>query len=291
MDTFPSSLVGKTVAVGAALATAGLFTLVPAHAGPGDSDGDGIPNRWERSHGLNPNRAADALTDLDKDGLRNLGEFRHGGTLRDEDTDDDGHDDGDEVRDGRTSTDIDEADTDEDGTLDGDEDANRDGEDNEDEDDAAETCRADDDDDDSDHVDDEDENELDLKEGDSDSDDDGTLDGDEDADEDGEANEDMDDALEDSCERNGGEDLGDVLGTIAGFDSATGTLTIDSRAVGTVWFKVTADTEIEVDGSDEDGSTADLVPGTLVAEVDVDDETGALEEIELYVPGMDPDEI
>ena len=137
----------RAVAVGAALATAGLMSFVPvAHAALGDADGDGIPNRWERRHGLDPNDASDARADVDKDGLRNLGEYRRGARLRDEDTDDDGHDDGDEVRDGVASTNLHDPDTDGDDLSDGDEDADHDGTDNEDEDDASENCRADDDD-------------------------------------------------------------------------------------------------------------------------------------------------
>lgn len=78
--TFPRSLPAKAVAAVAALATAGLFsTMAPAHAALRDSDGDGIPDRWERNHGMNPFRAADARADFDKDGLKKLGEFRRGG--------------------------------------------------------------------------------------------------------------------------------------------------------------------------------------------------------------------
>ena len=281
----------------AALTAAGVALVAPlalgvtaAHAGGSDSDGDGMPNRWERHHGLHPG-VANARGDRDGDGLSNIAEFRLGASPRNEDTDGDGHDDADEVRDGFGSTQLRDADTDDDDVLDGDEDADRDGLDNEDEDDAREGCRFDDDDLDDDHVDDEDENELGLEEGDSDSDDDGTEDGDEDSDEDGEANEDMDDDAEDRCGRDGGEDLEDLLGTIASFDYATGVLTIDSVTVGSVWFKVTEETEIEVEGSDEDGSTADLTPGTQVAEVGVDDETGALEEIALYGSGINPDDL
>lgn len=260
-----------------------------AQAAGNDRDGDGMPNRWERRHDLHPG-VANARGDSDRDGLSNIAEFRLGIDPSDEDSDADGHDDKDEVRDGLRATNVRDADTDDDGILDGDEDADRDGVDNEDEDDARERCRFDDDDLDDDHVDDEDENELGLDEDDSDSDGDGVEDGDEDADEDGEANEDLDDLLEDRCGRDGGEDLEDVMGTIVSFEAATGTLTINSLAVGTVWFVVTEETEIEVEGGDEDGSTADLVAGTLVAEVGVDGETGALEEIALYAPGLDPDD-
>ena len=40
-----------------------------------DSDGDGIPNDWEKKHGFNPNDPADAGQDADGDGFTNLEEF------------------------------------------------------------------------------------------------------------------------------------------------------------------------------------------------------------------------
>jgi hypothetical protein len=41
---------------------------------PKDSDGDGMPDEWERRHGLNPNNAADGnLTD--KNGYTNLEKY------------------------------------------------------------------------------------------------------------------------------------------------------------------------------------------------------------------------
>lgn len=43
-----------------------------------DADGDGMPDWWEESHGLNPNAAGDALSDADNDGLNALTEFRLG---------------------------------------------------------------------------------------------------------------------------------------------------------------------------------------------------------------------
>jgi parallel beta-helix repeat protein len=43
-----------------------------------DSDGDGMPNVWERMHGLDPNDPADAKKDIDGDGTSNLEEYRDG---------------------------------------------------------------------------------------------------------------------------------------------------------------------------------------------------------------------
>ncbi len=263
--------------------SSGALAATAAHADRGDRDGDAMPNQWEVRHGLGPDRA-DARGDRDRDGLSNLGELRRGGDPRDEDTDNDGHDDGDEVHDARPGTEIDDRDSDDDGTSDGDEDSDRDGVDNEDEDDARESCSGDDDDRDEDGLSDEDENDHGYRAGDDDSDDDGVVDGDEDSDDDGQDNEDDDDSDSDTC-RDDTEDSDDLLGSIVSFDAATGQLVISSVHAGVVTFVVTEDTEIEYDssgpGSGEDGSAADLVNGAVVTEVDVDDDTGALEEIEL----------
>ncbi len=57
-----------------------LATATPGSANPaaGDSDGDGLPDDWERAHGLDPFNPADALSDADGDGASNLNEFRAG---------------------------------------------------------------------------------------------------------------------------------------------------------------------------------------------------------------------
>lgn len=281
-----------------------------APGGRRDTDGDGIPDRWERSHGMNPNRAADARQDFDADRLTNLREYRLGARIRDEDSDDDGHDDGDEVADGTPSTDVTDPDTDDDGTRDGDEDSDRDRVDNEDEDDATEACRLDDDDRDSDAIDDEDENDFGLRVGDADSDDDGTPDGDEDDDEDGTSNEDDDDSREDTCvddsdgDGRSDEDEGDLLGTISSFDAASGLLVVLTESGAEISGLVTEDTEIELedaesedgDGEDDDGeddpegragrsdegTVDDLVPGVQVAELDRERGSEEIEEITIY---------
>jgi hypothetical protein len=43
-----------------------------------DSDGDGMSDQWEKSHGLNPNDAADARADLNGDGYTNIEDFING---------------------------------------------------------------------------------------------------------------------------------------------------------------------------------------------------------------------
>lgn len=290
---------GSTAALAsltATLVSAAMLTAPPAVAAGRDSDSDGMPNRWETAHGLRAH-VDDAARDLDKDGLRNLAEFRHSTLPESEDSDSDGSDDGDEVGDGDRSTDVDDEDSDDDGTEDGDEDSDADEVDNEDEDDAAETCLRDDDDRDDDNVSDEDENEQGTRVRDADSDGDGASDGDEDEDEDGEANEDEDDSDGDACDGDrdddgeDDEDSDDLLGVIASYDGSIRQLTITAEAGGALTYQLSADTEIEWDssgdGGSEDGSFADLQAGVQVAEVDLDDDTGAVEEIELIGAGAD----
>lgn len=267
------------------------ITAGPAFAA--DADGDGMPNRWERTHGLNPH-VANAAGNPDRDGLANIGEYRRHGHPKREDTDGDGVDDGDEAK--VFGSNLADRDSDDDGRIDGHEDADHDGIKNEDEDDPLEGCLADDDDSDHDGVANEDENELGTRARDGDSDDDGIEDGTEDRDEDGEANEDEDDSDTDACDGDydedgeADEDEEDVLGSIISFDSTSGLLTIQTRAGYLFSATLAAETELEWEdgGCGEVATTADLVPDAEVAEVDLDDDTGALDEVELVCPLPEP---
>ena len=44
-------------------------------AAPSDSDGDGMPDEWEKQHNLNPEDASDGSADADGDGYTNVEEY------------------------------------------------------------------------------------------------------------------------------------------------------------------------------------------------------------------------
>jgi hypothetical protein len=78
----------------AALAFA-LFAVLAGPAAAHDRNGDRIPDRWEKRHHLSL-KVKQGKRDQDHDGLRNRAEWKAGLDPRDEDSDDDGTEDGDE---------------------------------------------------------------------------------------------------------------------------------------------------------------------------------------------------
>ncbi len=72
-----------------------LALVIPAAASAKDRNHDHIPDRWERQHGLSL-KVDQAKKDQDRDALNNRQEFRSGNDPRDDDSDGDGIEDGDE---------------------------------------------------------------------------------------------------------------------------------------------------------------------------------------------------
>jgi hypothetical protein len=119
---FPN-LTGPTLTITQTIESGGIagFQIVRATT---DGDGDGMPNLWEDSNGLDKTNPADAALDADSDGSNNLQEFQRATNPRNPDSDGDGLRDGVETKTGifvnatNTGTDPLKSDTDGDGLAD-----------------------------------------------------------------------------------------------------------------------------------------------------------------------------
>jgi hypothetical protein len=261
--------------VGAALLCLALCAP-PAFAKGKDSEGDGMPDRWETIHGTEP-RFDDAKRDPDQDQLKNIDEFRNHSEPRDHDSDNDTIWDGTEVHESHTKpnkydsdgdglsdgaevyafpetfvTDANNPDSDGDGVLDGDEDADGDGVANEDEDDDEDCSGQNFRDRDRDSVADEDENEQGTAINQYDSDDDGVTDGREDSDGDGTVNEDEDDFSADECLARGhmDESLKNAATAEESFSTNGNGYTTDPEMLRLEGFRATEDVTVTVPFAD-----------------------------------------
>lgn len=263
--------------------------VVPTAAmAKGGSDHDGLPQRWERRHGTNPN-VHDAGLDLDSDRLTNRGEFKFHTDPRDADSDDDGFMDGEEVRTLHTNPNEADGENSDEEACDDDDGAEAD------DDDGAEDA---DEPGDIDEIDDaegaEDDDTEEEDEGTEDDDEDEAEDEAEDEDEAGDVDvNDEDEADEDDAEECEDEDEGDddgedeqVVATIESYNSSTGRLTLKTTDDRTVTGIVTDDTELEwesLDGSESESeaSTSDLDPGQKVADYEFEDGSDNFSEVGL----------
>ena len=90
-------MIRPTVLLSAAATFAALALPAAAGAAPTalDRDRDRMPDRWETAHGLKV-KVNDSSRDKDRDGLKNLAEYKSGLDPRDADSDNDGLEDDDE---------------------------------------------------------------------------------------------------------------------------------------------------------------------------------------------------
>ena len=81
------------------------FSQVINEYNPLDIDGDGIPNTWEETYGLDPNAISDGVFDPDNDGLTNLSEYLNNTDPTNNDTDGGSLIDGLEIQQGKNPLD------------------------------------------------------------------------------------------------------------------------------------------------------------------------------------------
>jgi hypothetical protein len=87
--------VSRLKSIALAALTVALFAAFAGNAAARDRNHDRIPDKWEKRHHLSL-KVKQAGRDQDRDGLKNRAEFKAGMDPRDEDSDNDGTDDGDE---------------------------------------------------------------------------------------------------------------------------------------------------------------------------------------------------
>src|SRR3954451_6403178 len=90
-----STVIRRALTIGAGIVAAIAVAAGPASAASKDRNHDRIPDRWEPKHGLSLDRNQ-ANRDQDGDELENRGEFKAKTDPRDDDSDGDGVEDGDE---------------------------------------------------------------------------------------------------------------------------------------------------------------------------------------------------
>jgi hypothetical protein len=95
MNPSPTNVLLRPATLLSGLAAVALALLIPGAASAKDRNHDRIPDRWERQHGLSL-KVNQAKRDQDRDALNNRQEFKSGNDPRDDDSDGDGIEDGDE---------------------------------------------------------------------------------------------------------------------------------------------------------------------------------------------------
>lgn len=286
-----------------------LMGMMGGSAQAADVNRDGLPDAWERAHGLSLSYDQ-RFADQDRDGLNNLYEFRSSTDPKRVDSDRDGRGDGREDADGdrltnaqeqRLRTRSNDPDSDDDGRPDYVEDNDSDrlgnglelaiGTNPVDADTDNDGVTDADEDSDGDNLENDEEFLSGTKPADSDSDDDGILDGNEDRDGDGVDNDDEfalgTDPRDSDSDDDGVQDGAESAGTIVSFDGTT--LVITQLDGSTLSAPVAASIVVEADDcdtfrdNDGEGTLADLQPGVVLSEVEIDEQTQEIVEVEIAV--------